>query len=118
MTTKHTTVKWLIFSFSQPYINNYGEDGKGSERKWCVYALTYRHHEPDWLEVDLLYRRYITRAEVVLFSGIDEKWSQYMSYTKLRFSEDRVSWKSIRVSPSHYGRFAIISVYMEVRDPR
>lgn len=78
-------------------------------------SKSYRWYDPDWLEFDLIYIRYITRVEVVLFRYEDWKNSQNMSPSKLRFSVDKRSWRGIEVRPFDDNPFTLLPVNMKVR---
>ncbi|KAJ7390137.1 hypothetical protein OS493_027175 [Desmophyllum pertusum] len=77
------------------YTKNYGHRGLGSELKWCVDMTKPR--DPPWLEFDLLYRRFISRVEVTIFYGKDEKYSYYLDARSVRFSLDKVMWNGLHV---------------------
>lgn len=78
-------------------------------------SKSYRWYDPDWLEFDLIYIRYITRVEVVLFRYEDWKKSQNMSPSKLRFSVDKRSWRGIKVRQFDDNSFTLLPVNMKVR---
>lgn len=57
-----------------------------------------KRRDPNWLEFDLLYRRFISRIEVTLFNEYFYSTSENLDVSSVRFSEDGVGWIGFQVS--------------------